>query len=48
MRTKDTLFDFDKITILLQYLYMDESHKIIIHNAINVPLEFWEKIILSI
>lgn len=41
MRTKDTLFDFDKIAILLQYLYMDESHKIIIHNSINVPLELY-------
>lgn len=41
MRTKDTLFDFDKIAILLQYLYMDENHKIIIHNSINVPLELY-------
>ncbi len=41
MRTKDTLFDFDKVTLLLQYLYMDENHKIIIHNAINVPLELY-------
>ena len=41
MRTKDTLFDFDKIPILLQYLYMDESHKVIIHNAIDVPLELY-------
>lgn len=41
MRTKDTLFDFEKTTILLQYLYMDESHKILIHNAINVPLELY-------
>lgn len=41
MRTKDTLFDFDKVAILLQYLYMSEEHKILIHNVINVPLEIY-------
>lgn len=36
-----TLFSFDDIPILLQYLYMSEEHKILIHNAINVPLEIF-------
>lgn len=41
MRNNMTLFSFDDIPILLQYLYMSEEHKILIHNAINVPLEIF-------
>ena len=39
MRNKDMLFAFDDMAILMQYLYMDPNNKILIHNAINVPLE---------
>lgn len=35
------LFAFEEIPILLQYLYMSENHKILIHNCINVPLELY-------
>lgn len=42
MRTIDTLFDtFEEIQLLCQYLYMDESHKLLIHNQIGVPLEIF-------
>ena len=34
MRTKDTLFAFDDIAILLQYLYMDEENTIIVNNGL--------------
>ena len=35
MRTKDGLKDIEDISILLQYLYMDESHKIIVKNSMG-------------
>jgi len=41
MRTKEGLKDIEDITILLQYLYMDENHKIVIKNSIGVPLELY-------
>lgn len=38
-QTKDTLItDFQNIMTLLRYLYM--GHKVVIHNCIDVPLEF--------
>ena len=41
MKTKTTLFDFEKVATLLQYMYLDEKNKIVIHNAINVPFELY-------
>ena len=35
MRTTDTLFELEEITILYQYLYIDESHSITIDNGIT-------------
>jgi hypothetical protein len=35
MRTTDILFDLEEITILWQYLYMDESHYITIDNTVT-------------
>ena len=35
MRTTNTLFDMEEITILYQYLYMDESHYITIDNGLT-------------
>jgi Leucine-rich repeat (LRR) protein len=35
MRTTETLFDMEEITILYQYLYMDENHFITIDNSIT-------------
>lgn len=40
-RNNITLFAFEEIPILLQYLYMSEDHKILIHNSIGVPLEIY-------
>lgn len=34
MRTKDMLFAFDDIAILLQYLYMDENNTITVNNGL--------------
>ncbi len=40
MRDKFVLLeDFENMKILCQYLYMSENHKIVVHNAIKVPLE---------
>ena len=41
MRNVMKLFAFEEIPILLQYLYMSEEHKILIHNCINIPLELY-------
>ena len=35
MRTTDTLFDLEEITILYQYLYLHESHRITIDNGLT-------------
>ena len=35
MRTTDTLFDMEEITILYQYLYMDENHYITVDNGLT-------------
>lgn len=35
MRTADTLFDMEDISILYQYLYMDESHFITVDNGVT-------------
>lgn len=35
MRTIDTLFELEEITILYQYLYMDENHSIIVDNKLT-------------
>lgn len=34
MRTNDVLFELEEISILYQYLYMDESHFITIDNGV--------------
>lgn len=34
MRTVDTLFDFEEIPILWQYLYMNEDHFITVDNGV--------------
>jgi hypothetical protein len=35
MRTIDTLFALEEIAILLQYLYMDADHRIVIDNRVT-------------
>lgn len=35
MRTADTLFDMEDISILYQYLYMDENHFITVDNGVT-------------
>ena len=35
MRTVDTLLDLEEITVLYQYLYMDEGHYITIDNGLT-------------
>jgi hypothetical protein len=35
MRTVDTLFDLEEISILLQYLYMDEDHYVTVDNGVT-------------
>lgn len=35
MRTKDVLFDFEKIPILFQYLYMSADNRITFNNGIT-------------
>jgi hypothetical protein len=35
VRTVDTLFDLEEISILYQYLYMDACHKITIDNGLT-------------
>ena len=35
MRTKDSLFALNDVTILLQYLYMDENHTVTFHNGLT-------------
>lgn len=35
MRTTDTLFALEEISILLQYLYMDADHRITIDNRVT-------------
>lgn len=34
-RTKDVLFDFENISIMFQYLYMNVDHKITFNNGIT-------------
>lgn len=34
MRTTDTLFDLEEIPILLQYLYMDADHRVVVDNGL--------------
>lgn len=38
MRDSYTLHDIGDISILMQYLYMDEKHSIEVKNSIGVPL----------
>lgn len=35
MRTKDVLFDFERIAILLQYLYISPDHRITFNNGVT-------------
>jgi hypothetical protein len=35
MRTVDTLFELEEIPILLQYLYMDADHRVIVDNGLT-------------
>ena len=35
MRTKDILFDFERMAILLQYLYMSPDHRITFGNGVT-------------
>jgi hypothetical protein len=35
MRTTDTLFDLEEIPILLQYLYMDAGHRVVVDNGVT-------------
>lgn len=39
MRTRDMLKDIDDVALLMKYLYMDESNRIVVKNRIGVPLE---------
>lgn len=34
MRNKNTLFSFEEIPILLQYLYMDEANTVLVNNGL--------------
>lgn len=38
MRRKEILLGFNDLKILLQYLYMEPTNCIVIHNCIEVPL----------
>ena len=38
MRRKEILFGFNDLKILLQYLYLEPTNCIVIHNCIEVPL----------
>lgn len=41
MRSRDSLInDFDDIKVLLQYLYMNEKHSIIVENIYGIKLEY--------
>ena len=35
MRNVDTLLDLEELPILLQYLYMDEDHRIVVDNGLT-------------